>query len=144
MEYFDSEKRVKCGLYARCKECVTDSRREYQKQYNLKTKKKQNKQRRLRRKTILGCLRARFNDIQKRCTNSKCRAYKDYGGRGIKNKFNSSDEFVNYVVNVLKVDPRDLEIDRINNDGNYEPGNIRLVTAKVNANNRRQRKCDTM
>ena len=139
-EFFSPEKRVKSGLYARCKRCVTDARRNYQKHYNQDTREKQNKQRCIRRETIKGCLRGRFHDIQKRCTNPNCEAYGCYGGRGIKNKFKSAREFIDYVVNELQVDPRGLQIDRIDNNGNYEPGNIRLVTAKENCNNRRSRR----
>lgn len=85
-------------------------------------------------KTIKGHLIGVFSNIKRRITNpidqNKC--YK-----GIKNKFKSSDEFINYVVNVLKVDPRGLQIDRIDNNGHYEKGNIRFITAKENCRNRR-------
>jgi len=92
---------------------------------------------RVYRQTISGCLRDRYKTMKSRCENPKAINYERYGGRGIKCMFYSADEFVDYVVNTLKVDPRGLQIDRINNDGNYEAGNIRFVTAKVNANNRR-------
>ena len=63
--------------------------------------------------------------------------YKNYGGHGIKNKFKSTGEFVDYVINELQVDPCGLQIDRINNDGNYERGSIRFVTCSENNRNRR-------
>ena len=90
--------------------------------------------------TINGYLRYRFSNMKQRCNNPKVRNYKDYGGRGIKVKFASVNEFIDYVVNELKVDPRGFEIDRIDNNGHYEPGNIRFVTCKINNNNRRDNK----
>ena len=41
-----------------------------------------------------------------------------------------------YVIDELRVDPRGLQIDRIDNDGHYEKGNIRFVTCVENNNNR--------
>lgn len=79
--------------------------------------------------------------MKKRCTNKKCRRYKDYGGRGIK--------ICNEWVNDFKAFhdwatthgwESGLEIDRQNNDGHYEPGNCRFVTPKVNSQNRRKAK----
>lgn len=91
------------------------------------------------RQTIIGHLRYCFSGIKYRCNNPKYIRYKDYGGRGIKCLFKSSNEFINYIINELQIDPRGLQIDRINNDGNYEPGNIRFVTAKENCNNRKRK-----
>jgi hypothetical protein len=72
-----------------------------------------------------------FSNVNSRCNNPRDISYKWYGGRGIKCKFKSVDEFVSYVVN-------NLQIDRIDNNGHYERGNIRLTTAKENSNNRRR------
>ena len=77
-----------------------------------------------------------FNHINQRCNNPAIHNYSRYGGRGITNNFKSSDEFIDYIVYDLKVDPRGLQIDRINNDGHYGEGNIRFVAAKENNNNR--------
>jgi len=73
--------------------------------------------------TINGCLRRCYARIKDRCENPNNSSYKYYGGRGIELRF-TSDEFVEYVVNVLQQDPRGLSIDRVDSDGHYEPGNI--------------------
>ena len=118
---FSKERRVKSGFKPICKKCRNAYNREY-------------------RKTIKGCLKSRFRNIKERCNNPKRKAYERYGGRGIKCLFNSPDEFINYVINELQIDPRNLQIDRIDNDGHYEPGNIRFVTSKINNNNRKNSK----
>jgi hypothetical protein len=77
--------------------------------------------------------------MRQRCNNPKCPGYKTYGQRGIKCKFKNADEFVDYMTSTFKQHPKGLEIDRINNDGHYEPGNLRLVTKSINLSNRRTR-----
>jgi len=84
--------------------------------------------------TIEKHLRRIFSAMRQRCTCKNNPQYPRYGGRGIKLCF-TVDEFINYVMNILQVDPRELDCDRINNDGNYERGNIRFVTHKINCNN---------
>jgi len=76
------------------------------------------------------------NMIQ-RCTNPNHDAYHHYGGRGIK----ICERWMNFqnFLQDMGERPEGLIIDRKNNDGNYEPGNCRWVTYKVNANNRRPR-----
>jgi len=96
-----------------------------------------------RRTTLRGYLHRVYRDIKRRCTDPRFEGYKYWGGRGVKDNFKSAANFADYVINVLRIDPRGLQIDRINNNGHYEPGNIRFVTAKINANNRRKRKCRT-
>ena len=86
--------------------------------------------------TIKGYLCTVFFNMKRRCTDPKAKSYNRYGGRGIMVCFESLDDFRNYVIDVLKADPRGLQIDRINNDGNYEVGNIRFVTCLENNQNK--------
>jgi hypothetical protein len=88
------------------------------------------------KKTIKGFLISVWNHMTSRCNNPNDISYKNYGGRRIRCLFESCGEFTDYIVNKLKVDPRGLQIDRINNNGNYEPGNIRFVTHAENQKNK--------
>lgn len=69
-----------------------------------------------------------------RCTNPKYPLYHRYGGRGIEFRFTSVQEFLN----ALPPHPgKGFSLNRINNDGHYESGNVEWATATTQANNRR-------
>ncbi len=46
--------------------------------------------------------------------------------------------FLRYATTLDRWDEPGLDLDRIDNDGNYEPGNLRLVERKINSRNRRR------
>jgi hypothetical protein len=73
--------------------------------------------------------------MKKRCYNVNDKRYIDYGGRGITvcgRWLHSFETFLNDVG--LKPSP-ELSLDRIDNDRNYEPGNVRWTTTKVQSRN---------
>ena len=74
-------------------------------------------------------------NMRRRCENPNNPAYKYYGGRGISVciRWNS---FGNFYEDMGKK-PEGLTLERINNNGNYKPGNCEWVTWKKQLNNRR-------
>lgn len=68
-----------------------------------------------------------------RCTNPNDKAFKWYGARGIRFLFTSFEQFYQELGPKLK----GLVLDRIENDGNYEPGNVRWATVEESNNNKR-------
>ena len=69
-----------------------------------------------------------------RCRNKKNESYPRYGGRGIEFRFKSFKEF--YAELGPRPSPQHT-LDRINNNGHYERGNVRWATAIEQANNKR-------
>lgn len=79
-----------------------------------------------------------WREMRQRCRTKSHHAYKDYGGRGIKvcREWDESFEaFREWALANGYGD--DLSIDRINNNGNYEPGNCRWATRKQQHRNKR-------
>ncbi|QLQ11164.1 MAG: hypothetical protein HZY75_13275 [Nocardioidaceae bacterium] len=74
-----------------------------------------------------------------RCTNRKAINYRRYGGRGISvhpQWISDPWLFLNYLDSELGPRPAGFSLDRIDNDGNYEPGNLRWADQSQQMSNR--------
>ena len=77
-----------------------------------------------------------WHNMWQRCTNKNYPGWKYYGGRGI-NAFEEWRPFEAFHAYVGEPPPG-TSLDRINNDGNYEPGNVRWATQSQQLANRRR------
>jgi hypothetical protein len=83
---------------------------------------------------------AAFAAMKERCTSPSCASYEDYGGRGIKvcEEWLGEGGFQKFIAHIGMKPSPELSLDRINNDGNYEPGNVRWATHQQQVLNRRK------
>ena len=109
----------KSGLFNSCKTCVNNRSKEYRQAHrDIVVQRKRTAHAKYCKEyfsTVEGYLRFLFKRIKTRYNNIGC-------------SFKSANDFVNYVVNELKIDPRGLLFARINVFKSFAPGNIRFVT----------------
>lgn len=80
-----------------------------------------------------------WTGMKSRCNNPKVKCYMDYGGRGITVCREWAESFINFKDWALTNGYDDsLTIDRINNSGNYEPGNCRWIRQSEQGKNTRR------
>ena len=77
-----------------------------------------------------------FINMRARCYNPSHMYYYNYGGRGIIVCDRWLESFENFYKDMGDKPFKEAQIDRIDNDGNYEPSNCRWVTPKENSNNK--------
>lgn len=78
-----------------------------------------------------------WKDMRQRCRNPKNRGYQYYGGRGINVCKKWENSFIAFYQDMGNPPSFKHQIDRIDNDGNYEPSNCRWVLHIENNRNRR-------
>ena len=76
--------------------------------------------------------------MQQRCGNPNRKFYKSYGGRGIEVCKRWLHSFPNFLADMGRKPSPEYSIDRIDNDGNYEPSNCQWATKSHQARNRRR------
>jgi len=152
IDKFGKQPATKNGLSSWCKKCINEQAKEYSRTHKIE-KAKYRKEHKVKisgyrqkynqthkteiaehkkkyRQKINGRLHSCFDGMMCRCNNSKCKTYKNYGGRGIEIKFTFYEFFIHvtvdlgYTIEKLK----GLQIHRIDNDKHYEVGNIEFLT----------------
>ena len=85
----------------------------------------------------------RWYNMKFRCYNPKYRGYHNYGGRGIKvcdEWLNDVSVYYEHVSSLHNANKDGYTLDRIDNNGNYEPGNLRWASQHTQLANQRKRK----
>ncbi len=75
-----------------------------------------------------------FAGAKQRCTDSNHEAYHHYGGRGIEFRFKSFHDFIDALG---WLPSPEYTVNRIDNDGHYEHGNVEWATSHTQSRNRR-------
>lgn len=123
-----------CYVLTRCSGC---NYTQWQNLNNLKRGKSKGCQACSQKRKIPYWLDRRLTAARQRCENPNAPGYKNYGARGIRWRFPSVLLAGIWMMENFQDLSHNLEIDRIDNNKDYEPGNIRLVPRTINQNNKR-------
>ena len=86
-----------------------------------------------------------WQNLKQRCLDSNDISYDYYGGRGITVCKRWLHSYQNFLKDVGRAPGPEFSIDRINNNGNYTPRNVRWATASEQRNNQRaEGKCQSL
>ena len=86
-----------------------------------------------------------WSHIKQRIFNPNVKQFKDWGGRGITICPEWTNDYIKFRDWALSNGyTEELQINRINNNGNYEPSNCNFIPAKENVRNRRGQKIKSM
>lgn len=80
-----------------------------------------------------------WGGMMTRCYNPKYKQFKDWGGRGIAvcERWHDPRFFVEDIDRLIGPKPPGTTLDRLDVNGNYEPGNVRWATYREQAHNKR-------
>lgn len=90
-----------------------------------------------------GSLYSRWCNMRRRCLDPDNPAYRDYGARGIsvhREWVEDYAAFRDWMTEHMGPCPAGHSLDRIDNDGNYEPGNLRWADRTTQARNTRRKR----
>ena len=133
-EYFPPDKKHKDGFSSWCRNCCNTASRIYWaskkgkkrgKEYRQKNKGRRHKLYKKRHQTLEGYIIYLMGHIKQRCNNPNHEQYKNYGGRGIKYLFTVEELYNWFITN--DIDPRGLDIHRVDNNGDYALDNIEFL-----------------
>ena len=78
-----------------------------------------------------------WQSMKMRCMNPNATGWERYGGRGIRVCDEWVDSYEVFLRNVGRRPAADWSLDRIDPNGDYEPGNVRWATRRIQSRNRR-------
>lgn len=85
----------------------------------------------------------RLTAARQRCTNPKDKGFKNYGARGVEFRFATVAQAYVWVLENLGLPPKKADLDRKDNNGHYEAGNLRWSTRVANCSHTQRSKRTT-